>query len=66
MSRPERIIVSEREAAYMLGLSVKTLQARRHRHLPPNYYKVGRSIRYKVNDLLDWIEAGKVETGARG
>lgn len=62
MQKPEKIVVNEHEAAYMLGLSTKTLQARRYRHLPPRYYKVGRSIRYKLDDLMEWIENGKVET----
>ncbi len=61
--RPEKLVVNEYEAAAMLGMSTKTLQARRYRHLPPQYYKVGRSIRYKVSDLIDWIESGKVQVG---
>ncbi len=61
MQKPEKILLNEHEAAHMLGLSTKTLQARRYRHLPPKYYKMGRSIRYKVADLMDWINQGEVE-----
>ena len=53
--------VNERDAAAMLGWSVKTLQARRYRGEPPRYYKVGRSVRYLVSDLQAYLESCLVE-----
>ncbi len=60
-SQPLLKVLSEREAADMLGWSVKTLQARRYRGEPPRYCKVGRSVRYRVNDLQTFLENCLVE-----
>jgi predicted DNA-binding transcriptional regulator AlpA len=48
--------LTAREAAEMTGFSVKSLEHRRERGLPPRYVRVGRSVRYRVDDLRDWIE----------
>lgn len=49
------------EAAEMLGVKVNTLAVWRCKHkkkIP--FYKIGRAIKYKNQDLLDWIESQKV------
>ena len=61
MKEEEKIIYTETEAAQLLGLSKKTLQMRRYKCLPPSYHRLGRSIRYKKADLLNWFESGKKE-----
>jgi hypothetical protein len=43
--------VSEKIAAEMLALSVKTLRSWRLRGQGPNYAKLGRSVRYATCDL---------------
>lgn len=48
-------ILTEQQAAEYLGLSPKTLQARRHFSRPPRYIKLGRSIRYRLADLDSFI-----------
>lgn len=53
--------VSEKEAALVLGWSVKTLQNRRWRGLPPRFMRLGRSIRYRLSDLQDYMDACTVE-----
>ena len=45
-------MLTEKEAAEMLGVPQNTLQARRHRGSPPAYYKFGGIIRYKMEDVL--------------
>jgi hypothetical protein len=49
-SAPE--YVDTAEAARILGVSVKTLEALRARGKPPPYTRVGRRIRYRRSDLL--------------
>ncbi|MFP3983333.1 MAG: helix-turn-helix transcriptional regulator [Desulfurivibrionaceae bacterium] len=63
MEKNNSELLTEKEAAEFIRGSVKTLQARRYRHQPPVYYKVGGAIRYKIADLEGWIESGKVEVG---
>ncbi len=60
-----RVIYNEKEAACYVGLSVKTLQARRFRHAAPAYIKAGRSIRYDRNDLDAFLAACRVDPEAR-
>jgi predicted DNA-binding transcriptional regulator AlpA len=50
-------VFDEKAAAAYVGLSVKTLQARRCAHKAPPYIKVGRSVRYLKSDL-DALLAG--------
>lgn len=55
--------VDEKAAAEILGLSVKTLQNWRWRHVGPAYTRMnGKMIRYKVEDLTLYAEGGRVET----
>jgi len=58
-------LVTEREAAALIGLSVSTLQMRRHRSLPPIYVKIGRSVRYETDALTKFVEACRVEAGGK-
>ncbi len=51
----------EKESAIYLGLSVKTLQARRAAHKAPPYIKVGRSVRYLKEDLDAFLTACRVD-----
>jgi len=51
-----RHLISEREAAELLGISYRTLQAWRVRGGGPLFCKIGRNVRYKVSDLDRWIE----------
>ena len=43
--------VSEKNAAEILALSVKTLRSWRLRGQGPSYAKLGRSVRYAISDL---------------
>ena len=53
--------LKEKEAAAYLGLSVKTLQAWRFYSKGPKYLKLsGRAIRYRVEDLDQFMEASTV------
>ena len=62
-----RRTLNEREAAYYVGLSQSTLRhgrsdgQRDNRVIPPPYLKLGRTIRYLVNDLDRWLADRRVE-----
>lgn len=54
-------LLTERQAAQLLGLSVKTLQARRFNRLGPSYVKLGRSVRYTSVDLENFINSNRIQ-----
>ncbi len=49
-----RLLV-EKEAADILRVSFRTLQAWRVIGDGPPYCKIGRSVRYRHQDLLEWV-----------
>ncbi|MBN2178231.1 MAG: helix-turn-helix domain-containing protein [Deltaproteobacteria bacterium] len=53
--------VNENEASMITGVSVQTLRNWRSQGKAFNYTKVGRSVRYAVNDLHDYMEAHKIK-----
>jgi len=56
--------VDEKVAEEILGHSRKTLQNWRLLRRGPPYLKCGRSVRYRIGDLLDWQAAGRVDPEA--
>lgn len=56
----------EKEAAEVLGVSVKTLQAWRFYCKGPKYLKVGRAVRYPMEYLDQFKESSTVNPVARG
>ena len=54
--------LTEREVADMLGLSVATLRAWRHRGRGPRFLRLGRSVRYLPSDVSDFVRASAVDT----
>jgi len=55
----------EQEAADLLCLSVRTLQSWRIRLAGPPFVQVGRAVRYRRRDLINWIEANTVGSFAK-
>jgi excisionase family DNA binding protein len=49
-------LVTEDAAARFLNVSPRTLQAWRMEKRGPAFVRVGRSIRYRRRDLVEWIE----------
>ena len=59
-------LVTEGEAAGMLRVSLTSLRRWRREGRGPVYRKMGRSVRYGLDDLADFIAASRrVETGWR-
>jgi predicted DNA-binding transcriptional regulator AlpA len=50
-------LVTEQQAAAILTIRVKTLQAWRVRGGGPKFVKVGRCVRYAEHDIEEYIEA---------
>jgi hypothetical protein len=59
------MLLDEKQAAKHLGWSPKTLQARRFYRKPPKYLKVGRSVRYSLEDLNEFLAGCQVDPKAR-
>ncbi|MEX1663035.1 helix-turn-helix transcriptional regulator [Thioclava sp. 15-R06ZXC-3] len=49
--------ITEIDAADYVCQSVRTLQKWRLTGFGPQFYKPGRSVRYRRRDLRDWIES---------
>ena len=55
-------LLNEKEAAVLIGVSVKTLQARRYLGQEPAFIRLsGKAVRYKQSDIEAWINASRVE-----
>lgn len=50
-------LMTEREAAAHLRVSIKTLQSWRLQGKGPRFLKLGRCVRYKLDDLTRFLEA---------
>lgn len=61
---PQRLssdpLLDELQAAKLLNLSTRTLQAWRVSGAGPPFVRAGRAIRYRHSDLLSWISANTV------
>jgi excisionase family DNA binding protein len=55
-------LLTEVQAAELLNLSTRTLQAWRIRGVGPPFVQAGRAVRYRRRDLVKWIEANTVST----
>ena len=64
----DKPFLTTQEAADYLRLQRTTLEAWRCRGGGPRFAKFGRSVRYRLSDLDDWIEAktreNTIERGA--
>lgn len=48
-------LLAEVEAAELLRLSTRTLQAWRAKGIGPSFVRAGRAIRYRRCDLMTWV-----------
>ncbi len=62
--RDRRHYLNNREAAEYLCISESFLNKTRHFGTGPRFYRVGRAIRYAVEDLDDWM-AERCSTSTR-
>ena len=59
-------LLTEIDAARLLKVSARTLQAWRGQGRGPAFVRAGRAIRYTRTDLTDWVSAQTVPGGAIG
>jgi predicted DNA-binding transcriptional regulator AlpA len=50
-------LLNERDVAFIIGLSVASVRRWRALNEGPKYIKIGWSVRYKLHDLLAWLES---------
>ena len=53
--------LTERDVAALTGFSRYTFQRLRFEHRGPAYLKVGRSVRYRLEDVLAWMESRRIQ-----
>ena len=56
--------VDENLASKILGRAIQTLRNDRHGRRGCPYIKISRSVRYRVGDLLDYLEKNRVDPEA--
>jgi hypothetical protein len=54
--------IDEKETSEISGRAIPTLRNDRSRGKGIPYYKVGRSVRYRYSDVIEFMEAHKVLT----
>ncbi len=57
-------VLTVKELSRYLGMSKETLRKYRMRGIGPEYAKIGRQVRYKFGDVLEWLELHKRESTA--
>lgn len=50
------ILLHQKEAAHILGLSVRTLERHRLAGTGPRYVRLGRLVRYRPQDLVEFVD----------
>ena len=58
---PRHPLLTEKDAAIVLGMRTKTLQMWRHLCKGPKYHKLGRAVRYSMRDLEEYMDGRIVE-----
>ena len=53
--------LTDREVAKMTNISLSTLRNQRSQGRGFSYHKIGRSVRYKLADVVSRLEAHKIE-----
>lgn len=59
---PYNVLLNEKQAGDILGLTERAMQQRRYHSLPPAYIKLPGSsaVRYRLSVLLDFVAQGEV------
>ena len=57
--------INEKQAAKFLGVAVQTLRNWRHHRTGPAYIKMGRSVRYQIDDLQSYIDKRRIDPSRR-
>lgn len=52
--------LDEKRVSEMIGLSLSTLRKQRFSSVGIPYYKLGRAVRYKLADVISYMESKKI------
>lgn len=52
--------LDEKRVSEMIGLSLSTLRKQRFSSVGIPYYKLGRAVRYKLTDVISYMESKKI------
>jgi predicted DNA-binding transcriptional regulator AlpA len=55
------IWLTEKQVSILIGLSLSTLQKNRHKRKGIKYTKIGRSVRYALSDVIEYMNSHKIE-----
>jgi len=56
LEEPDRQLLTAREIADYLGISVQTVYWWRSKGLGPKGTRIGRHLRFRLSDFLDWLD----------
>jgi predicted DNA-binding transcriptional regulator AlpA len=62
LDSPSNRTIDERDASPYIGYTKAALRAWRRQGRGPAYIRINRSIRYRIQDLDDWLQRHRVET----
>lgn len=54
-------LMNEADTAKLLCQSIRTVQKWRVTGFGPAFYKIGRSVRYRRHDILEWVTARRAQ-----
>lgn len=57
-----RQVLTQKQAASMLGISPATMQMWRWQNIGPRYLKLGRLVRYRLQDIEAYLASKTKET----
>ena len=59
------VFINDVEAAKILSMSPQSLRNYRHLGKGPAYVKKGRMVRYRIQDLVDFMNSGRIDPESR-
>ncbi|MCK5778779.1 MAG: helix-turn-helix domain-containing protein [Rhodospirillales bacterium] len=62
LSDDETALLTEKQLAKKWNVSIKTIQAWRFKGIGIRYVKIGRSVRFRLRDVLEYEEAHLVDS----
>lgn len=56
--------IDEKQVSEMIGRALQTLRNDRHHNCGIPYIKNGRSVRYNLQEVINYMESHRIETDA--
>lgn len=58
------LYLTEKEVSIITGCALSTLRNSRFKRTGIEYRKISRSVRYRYEDVINYMESRKIETGS--